>query len=115
MGFAYWLGEFIDIPNSRQNRSENKLVCKNAVTRVQVAQSGLWASHRFSRDNRTTSANSGGDVFERRMSTGSELFSLLICLDATKFVLLSIFTLRDDLSKNLFKITAEESKTSTSG
>ena len=27
------------------------------------------------------------------MSTGSETFSLLICLDATKIVLLSIFTL----------------------
>ena len=28
------------------------------------------------------------------MSTGSEAFSLLICLDATKIVLLSIFTLK---------------------
>ena len=33
------------------------------------------------------------DVFERRMSTGSGRFSLLICLDVTKFVLLSVFTL----------------------
>ena len=33
------------------------------------------------------------DVFERRMSTGSERFSLLICLDTTKFVLLGVFTL----------------------
>ena len=32
-------------------------------------------------------------VFERRTSTGSELFSLLIRLHATKFVLLSVFTL----------------------
>ena len=32
-------------------------------------------------------------VFERRTSTGSELFSFLICLDATKFVWLSVFTL----------------------
>ena len=31
--------------------------------------------------------------FERRTSTGSERFSLLICLDATIFVLLSVFTL----------------------
>ena len=31
-------------------------------------------------------------VFGRRMSTGSEDFSLLICLDAIKFVLLSFFT-----------------------
>ena len=33
------------------------------------------------------------DVSERHTSTGSEPFSLLICLDATKFVLLSVFTL----------------------
>ena len=33
------------------------------------------------------------DVFERRASTGSETFSLFICLDAKKFVLLSFFAL----------------------
>ena len=33
------------------------------------------------------------DVFEQRTSTGSELFSLLVCLDANKFVLLSFFAL----------------------
>ena len=87
------LWEFTDILNSRQNRSENKLVCKNAVTRVQVVHSGLWAPRRFSRDNRTTLGSLSGNVFERRMSTGSELFSLLICFDATKFILLSVFTL----------------------
>ena len=87
------LWEFTDIPNSRQNPSENKLVCKNAVTRVQFAHSGLWAPRRFSRDNRTTLGSLSGDVFERRMSTGSEPFPLLMCLDATKFVLLSVFTL----------------------
>ena len=32
------------------------------------------------------------DVFERSTSTGSELFSLLVCLDANKFVLLSLFS-----------------------
>ena len=32
-------------------------------------------------------------VFERRTSTGSEAFSLFICLDATKFVLPSFFSL----------------------
>ena len=31
------------------------------------------------------------DVSERHTSTGSEPFSLLICLDATKFVLLSVW------------------------
>ena len=40
------------------------------------------------------------DVFERRTSTGSEPFSLLISLGATVFVLLSVLTYRDDLPKN---------------
>ena len=34
------------------------------------------------------------DVFERHTSTGSEAFSLFICLDADKFVLLSVFALK---------------------
>ena len=33
------------------------------------------------------------DAFERRTSTGSEAFSLFICLDANKLVLLSFFSL----------------------
>ena len=33
------------------------------------------------------------DVFERRTSAGSEAFSLFICLDANKLVLLSFFSL----------------------
>ena len=33
------------------------------------------------------------DVFQRRTSTESVPFSLLICLDAAKFVWLSVFTL----------------------
>ena len=37
------------------------------------------------------------DVFERCMSTGSEPFSLLMCLDAIKFVLLSLFTLKETI------------------
>ena len=37
--------------------------------------------------------NLSKDVFERRTSTGSEVFSLTICLDAKKFVLLSFFSL----------------------
>ena len=32
-------------------------------------------------------------VFERRTSNGSEAFFLIVCLDGTKFVLLSVFTL----------------------
>ena len=33
------------------------------------------------------------DIFERRTSTGSQPFSLFICLDANKLVLLSFFSL----------------------
>ena len=33
------------------------------------------------------------DVFERCTSTGSEAFSLFICLDANEFVLLTFFSL----------------------
>ena len=33
------------------------------------------------------------DVFERRTSTGSEAFSLYICLDANKFIFLNFFSL----------------------
>jgi len=32
-----------EIQNSRQNRSKNKLIRENAVTRTEVARSGLWA------------------------------------------------------------------------
>ena len=39
------------------------------------------------------------DVFERRTSTGSGPFSLLACFDSTKFVLLSIFILKETLAQ----------------
>ena len=44
-------------------------------------------------ERRESLGNLSKDVFERRTSTGSEAFSLLICLDANKFVLLSFFSL----------------------
>ena len=48
---------------------------------------------RYSRVTRLSKIGSlSRDVFERRTSTGSELFSLLVCLDANKFVLLSFFS-----------------------
>ena len=44
------------------------------------------------------------DVFEPRTSTGSEPFSILNCLDATKFVLLRVFTLIETIcAKNCIK------------
>ena len=57
------------------------------------------------------------DAFEQHTSTGCGPFSPLMCLDASEFVLLSVFTLtyRDNLPQNLFKIMAQEGKKSTSG
>ena len=45
----------------------------------------------------------------REAQTGSEAFALLICLDATKCFLLSIFTLTEtnELPENLGKIAAQ--------
>ena len=52
----------------------------------------LFVFHLYScsKHNLSTLSN---DVFERRTSTGSEAFSLFICLDANKLVLLSFFSL----------------------
>ena len=52
------------------------------------------------------------DVFERRMSTGSEPFSLLIYLDAIKFVSLCVLTLIETLPKNCSKSQARSAKSS---
>ena len=41
------------------------------------------------------------DVFEPRTSTGSWPFSILTCLDATKFVLLRVFTLMETICANI--------------
>ena len=48
------------------------------------------------------------DVFERCTSTGSEAFSLFICLDANKLVLLSFFSLlKDDLPESFNQATPQ--------
>jgi len=55
-------------------------------------------------------------VFERRTSTGSEVFSLIVCLDATKFVLISVFILVETIwPKILAKPLPQERKGATSG
>ena len=54
----------------------------------------IFSSEKFSMNLSLTLIGSlSNDVFERRTSTGSEAFSLFICLDANKFVLLSFFSL----------------------
>ena len=57
------------------------------------------------------------NVFERRTSKGSEPFSLLKYLDATKFVLLSFYAVIETIchKKKLLKITSQECNKSTSG
>ena len=47
------------------------------------------------------------DVFEGRTSTGSEPFSLFICLDANKFVLLSFFSLMRRIYPSFKQTTAQ--------
>lgn len=44
-----------------------------------------------------------------------EAFSFTKCLDATTFVLFSVFSLRDDSLEDLGETTAQEHETSTSG
>ena len=52
------------------------------------------AGRRFSNStNQAFNRSLSKDVFERRTSTGSEAFSLFICLGANKFVLPSFFSL----------------------
>ena len=41
------------------------------------------------------------NVFEQRASAGSEIFPLLLCLDATKFILLSVFTVIEMICLNV--------------
>ena len=43
----------------------------------------------------------GSEVFVRRTLTGSEPFSGLVCLDATQFVLPSVFTLKEAICPNI--------------
>ena len=57
---------------------------------ITVKTSRPFSSSSFSLQN---IGNLSKDVFERRTSTGSETFSLFICLDSNKSVLLSFFSL----------------------
>lgn len=73
---------------------------------------------------RTRSSHIVTASFKRRKSTGSEPLSLLICVNATKFVLPSVFTLKENICpklcsksrlkspKNPFAIGVRRSKTS---
>ena len=55
-------------------------------------------------------------VFEPRTSTGSEDFSLLICLDDIKFVLLSFFTIIVTIWLKIWaKQSSKNKKRATSG
>ena len=50
------------------------------------------------------------------MSTGSEYFTLLNCLDATKFVFFSVFSLKETIcGKKMVKYVPQDCKNATSG
>ena len=51
-------------------------------------------------------------VFERRTSTGSEVFSLIVCLEATKFVLVSVVILFPKSEKGPLPVVVRRSKAS---
>ena len=52
----------------------------------------------------------------KQKSTGNEAFLLLICLNTTKFVLRSVFTLKETICpEHLGTTTAPECEKSTSG
>ena len=63
---------------------------KQPISRLQSY--GIPAWKKIERLRLTFIGSLSSDVFERRTSTGSEVFSLLTCLDDIKLVFLSFFT-----------------------
>ena len=69
--------------------------CRNVflvLTPNEYERWGLSVGVLFYVNNDDIIGSLSSDVFERRTSTGSKVFSLLTCLDDTKFVFLSFFT-----------------------
>ena len=66
------------------------------IFRIRVA----WLFERKKERELTVSWSLSSDVFKRRTLTGSEPFSLLKYLDATKFACLSFFALIETICKN---------------
>ena len=78
-----------ELPSSSLVGSQWSFSPKAKVT----ATSGAWVEVGNVSSARLSKLGSlSRDVFERSTSSGSELFSLLVCLDANKFVLLSLFS-----------------------
>ena len=65
---------------------------------IQVLLRGKW-KEKAGKTVETLSL--GSEVFVLRTSTGREPFSVLICLDATKFVLPSVSTLKEAICPNI--------------
>ena len=59
--------------------------------------------------------NLSSNVFERRSSTGIERFSFSYILTPPNLYYKCLYSYRDDLPKNLLKITAQDGKNFTSG
>ena len=103
---ASWFALWPEIPTKRDfgNAFRNgiKLFLENWIVRVIIS---------------TILRSLSRGVLSEARQTEVRPFLFLICLDANKFVLLSVFTLnyRDDLSENLVKITPQDYKQSTFG
>jgi len=66
-------------------------MCETLHTRAQVTLSNLKSQDLSYESTGKKLGTLSSDIFERRTSTGSEPFSLLISLDATIFLLPSVF------------------------
>ena len=103
---ASWFALWPEIPAKRdfENAFRNgiKLFLENWIVRVIIS---------------TILRSLRKGVLSEARQTEVRPFLFLICLDANKFVLLSVFTLnyRDDLSENLVKITSQDCKQPTFG
>ena len=70
-----------------------RVLCKTRLIFPRINGPMKSLSQLYKTLRRMSIGNLSKNVFEPRTSTGSEAFSLLICLDANKFVLLSFFSL----------------------
>ena len=72
---------------------------KNRSILYSLKKTQCWGGHCLG--PRASLESLSSDVFERRTSTRSGAFSLLICLDATKFV--SVFTLKETICPRIYR------------
>ena len=91
-----WLKSLTGFKLWQQHPTTCKRGCKRRQRLTSNNVGSCWPTmlHPFAR-------GLSSNVFEWRASTGSEIFSLLICLSTTKFVLLSVLTLIETICPNV--------------